>query len=106
MSKFVAKIRLLSTSEGGRKGGIISGYRPNASFAESVNTDVQFELLYNSQLNPGEEGTVSLKPLNFSSIEPFLHFGSQFIIREGSKIIGQGIVLEIVKDAETLILKK
>lgn len=97
MNKFIAKIRLLSTSEGGRKTGITSGYRPNASFADAVNTDVKFELINHSTLEPGEKDTVTLIPLNFDSISEFLTFGSQFIIREGAKIIGQGMVLEILK---------
>lgn len=97
MNKFIAKIRLLSTSEGGRKTGIMSGYRPNVSFADSINTDVKFELINHTSLEPGEKDTVTLTPLNFDAISDFLTFGSQFIIREGAKIIGQGMVLEILK---------
>ncbi|TAG58201.1 MAG: hypothetical protein EAZ27_01745 [Cytophagales bacterium] len=81
MSKFIAKIRLLSTSEGGRITGIMSGYRPNDSFANAVNTDVKFELINHCTLEPSEKYTVTLIPLNFDSISEFLTFGSQFIIR-------------------------
>jgi len=73
MKIFIAKNRLLSTSEGGRKTGIILGYRPNVSFADDINTDVKFEILNAAALNPGSESMVSLSPLNFETIQTFLH---------------------------------
>ena len=89
-----ADLRLLQTNEGGRSSPIESGYRSLARF-EGTETDFGFELeLDADRLAPGESGTGRL---SFWAVDelPELATGQSFELREGSRVVGHGAVLEL-----------
>jgi translation elongation factor EF-Tu-like GTPase len=99
-----ASISLLSASENGRLGPLVSGYRSLLRF-EGSGIDFGFELhldsdLGASELAPGESGKVRL---SFWAVEefPILSSGQKFEIREGVRVIGHGSILDTQTKATT-----
>lgn len=97
MLKLKARIKLLPTSEGGRKNGIEQiVYKPNCLFGEGDtrnNSMAVFE--FDGIINPSESRDVDMTiafPENVKT--ETLQKGCSFIIRESeSKIVGSGIIL-------------
>lgn len=93
-----AKIRLTSTKNGGRKTGIISGYRPNHVFEYTSEGklqrtyigDINFE---GENLMPGEERITTVRFLLVKELEQYLTKGRKWWLHEGPKIIGEAEVL-------------
>jgi translation elongation factor EF-Tu-like GTPase len=88
-----ANLRLLPASEGGRSSPVESGYRSLARF-EGSTLDFGFELEPDAgHLVPGDSGTGHL---SFWAAEelPELSAGQAFELREGSRVVGHGTVLE------------
>jgi len=92
-----ARVYLLATSEGGRSGPLLSGYRSLLRF-EGTEVDFGFEL----ELD-GETEMIGLAPGGFCNArlsiwaveelsEPLR--GQSFEIREGSRVVGHGSVTE------------
>lgn len=92
-----ARIRMLSTEEGGRHTPFISTYRPNFSFGARHNQDGQILLLDRQQMPPGAQGDVHIRFVIDLERRPAPAVDALFVIREG-KIVGEGIVLEIVSE--------
>ncbi len=92
-----ARIRMLATEEGGRHTPFISAYRPNFSFGAQHNQDGQILLLDHEQMPPGAQGDVHIRFVVKLERCPAPTVDSLFVIREG-KIVGEGIILEIVSD--------
>jgi len=97
-----AEIKMRTSSEGGRKTGFASGYRPNHVFThtqqgiwtESFMGDIVFddsELIF-----PGEERIVTVRFLCYSSIERYMNVGRQWYIYEANKLLGTGEILEFI----------
>jgi len=87
-------ISLLSTEEGGRTTDIRSGYRSLLRFSGTTN-DIGYELtLDDVALAPGGKGTATLT-FWAGDLLPALFNGQIFDLREGTKIIGYGEILEI-----------
>jgi hypothetical protein len=94
-----ARVKLISTADGGRKGGIISGYRPNHVFEynsegrieQTFVGDIVFEGSY--LLEPGEERIVTVRFLPAQSIEKYLEKGKIWFIHEGAKRIGTAEII-------------
>ena len=87
-----ATVELLTTDQGGRKGGIISGYRGLARFGGS-DSDFGFELtLDEPSLALGErrEGTLRFWA---PGVESELTPGRPFEIRDGRRLVGHGEIL-------------
>jgi translation elongation factor EF-Tu-like GTPase len=90
----LASLQLLPTGEGGRAAPIESGYRSLARF-EVNEADFGFELELDSErLAPGESGTGRL---SFWAVEelPDLSAGQTFELREGTRTVGGGTILEL-----------
>jgi hypothetical protein len=88
-----ADLRLLPSGESGRSSPIESGYRSLARFEGSA-SDFGFELeLEADRLAPGESG---MGRLSFWAVEELPEFlaGQSFELREGSRVVGHGTVLE------------
>ena len=88
-----AHLRLLPSSEGGRSGPMQSGYRSLIRF-ERDDIDFGFELLLDAdQLVPGSEGVGTL---SFWAVDelPELSPGQKFEVREGTRVVGHGTLLE------------
>ena len=88
-----ANLRMFTLDEGGRSSPIESGYRSLARF-EGTTADFGFELdLDSKRLAPGQSGDGQL---SFWAVEelPALSPGQAFELREGTRVVGQGTILE------------
>ena len=96
-----ARLRLKGIAEGGREGGIKSGYRPNHVFeyfpGKNLITwpgEVTFEDI--SILNPGEECEVKIEFLLCGDIEKYLKVGRKWWIHEGGRQLGEAEILKLL----------
>ncbi|MGN8059692.1 hypothetical protein ACTJKN_25665 [Pedobacter sp. 22163] len=93
-----AELELHLTNDGGRKTGIISGYRPNHVFEYKQSQIVQ---TYIGDINfsewptiePGEKKIVKIRFLDFPSLHQYLHVGRVWHIHEGERVIGKARIL-------------
>jgi len=96
-----AKIRLKRTDEGGRRTGIMSGYRPNHVFEYEkdgkINQTFMGDIIFENQVNiePGEEKIVIVRFLLNQPIEKYLNKGQIWWIHEGPNLVGRGEILSI-----------
>ena len=95
----MAKIKLLSTEQGGRMSGISSGYRPNhvfeykpnGDFVETMMGDIQFTSPEMLDLDKQYEVLVRF-PLK-QRIERFLEIGRIWWIHEANRKVGFGEII-------------
>lgn len=92
--KIKADIKLKATREGGRINPVISGYRPTFRTRLDKNSDCVLTVIGNSSIQPGEHGIVEIKVLHPDKIKGTME-GDSFILTEGLKEIGSGIVVSI-----------
>lgn len=93
-----AKIRLTSTENGGRKMGIISGYRPNHLFEytsgdkvyQFFTGDIHFE---GEKLMPGEETIATVRLHLAKQVDKYLTKGRKWWLYEVPKLIGEAEIL-------------
>ncbi|MDF2476762.1 MAG: hypothetical protein K0S24_2245 [Sphingobacterium sp.] len=93
-----ARIKLVPTEHGGRKSGIISGYRPNHVFeytpegklCQTYIGDINFE---GENVMPGEERIATVRFLLVKELEQYLTKGRKWWLHEGPNIIGEAEVL-------------
>ncbi|MDR2274901.1 MAG: hypothetical protein LBF27_28590 [Sphingobacterium sp.] len=93
-----ARINLTATEHGGRKTGIISGYRPNHVFEYSLEGklcrtyigDVNFE---GENVMPGEERIATVRFLLVKELEQYLTKGRRWWLHEGPNLIGEAEIL-------------
>ena len=94
MLHITARIRLLTTEEGGRTACVHSGYRPNMRFGD-LYTDGALTLLDRQQASPGDECDVRVTFVNPAYVQEHLRVGARFEITEGSRKVGEGTILAI-----------
>ena len=92
-----AHFRLLATEAGGRSGPLLSGYRSLLRF-EGTGTDYGFELALDSPVRPdgvapGASGTGRLSIWATQKL-PRLVEGQKFEMREGTRVVGHGVIVE------------
>jgi len=93
-----ARIKLTPTEQGGRKTGIITGYRPNHVFEytqegklqQTYIGEINFE---DEDLMPGEERIAIVRFLLSKELEQYLTKGRKWWLHEGPNIIGEAEVL-------------
>ncbi|MFE2864671.1 hypothetical protein [Sphingobacterium multivorum] len=93
-----AKIKLTSTENGGRKTGIISGYRPNHVFEYTSEAkvyqfftgDINFE---GEKLMPGEETIATVRLHLTKQVEKYLTKGRKWWLYEVPNLIGEAEIL-------------
>ncbi|HET9449632.1 MAG TPA: hypothetical protein VFO83_02055 [Aggregicoccus sp.] len=96
----LARLRLLTTEEGGRKGPIASDYRPDWNIGNRHEGRLELNggrvfLEDREWLHPGEESVVRVEPLvsdRWMHVTP----GMQMAMHEGSHICGVATVLETI----------
>lgn len=94
-----ARVRLKPTEEGGRKTGLISGYRPNHVFAYTaegkIGTMYIGELLFDDAelLMPGEERLLTIRFIATPELEGLLTKGRLWWLHEGSVLIGEATIM-------------
>lgn len=93
-----ARLRLLTTEEGGRRTAIMSGYRSCWGFPADVHDEMHDGPLLiddQDQIEPGNEAVVSLHPL-FPELWPKVLPGMRLGMFEGSRQVGEATVIEII----------
>ncbi|MDQ8011808.1 MAG: hypothetical protein REI96_05135 [Flavobacterium nitrogenifigens] len=94
-----AKIKLKETSEGGRRTGIASGYRPNHVFEYTndgkINQTFMGDIIFENPtiIEPGEEKVVAVRFLLNQPIEKYLNKGQVWWIHEGPNLVGTAKIL-------------
>jgi elongation factor Tu len=95
-----AKIRALSTEEGGRRSPFFTRYTPSFNFEpwqqERMN-DGRIVLLDRSTCPPGEECTAEVEFLYPECLPTIVAVGTPFSVQEGGRVVGKGTVLEILE---------
>jgi translation elongation factor EF-Tu-like GTPase len=93
-----AKLHLLSTAEGGRRAAIRKiVYRPQFHLG-SICASCRIDAIEDDTILPGGEGGLAMTLLHPERFGKELRRGSRFEIREGSKIVGWGIIDEVEAD--------
>lgn len=97
---FIAKIRMLTTEQGGRQVSIYSGYRPHFCFKERVNEGmfdgtISFEKEY---IHPGEQATVNVHMHHPEYVSELLKPGQKFTINEGARVVATGEIIEVLPE--------
>jgi len=91
-SKFTAEISIISHEEGGRKKPFKVNYKPQIYF-NTLDITCTFDDIGGAEfVNPGEIITATLSLLHATPLEK----ETRFIIREGGKTIGAGVVSELI----------
>jgi translation elongation factor EF-Tu-like GTPase len=94
---FIAQLQYKTTEDGGRKTPAFSGYRPQIKFPFSeMVTSGQQTFLDKDIVYPGETVKASIRIISIDFFENSLKEDMQFEFREGSNIIGTGVVIEII----------
>ncbi len=94
-----AEISLLPHEKGGRKTPITANYRPNHNFGNSENRVFyigQLEIAEDEWLHPGESRILVVTFLDAKGLREKLHKGVEWLIQEGSHVVGKGLVKYVV----------
>jgi len=96
---FIAELRYLSVEQGGRNVPAISGYRPQLKFDfAEMQTSGNQTFLDKDIVYPGESVTAEIKILSVDYFAYKLTENMKFDFREGSKIIGTGVIKKIINE--------
>ncbi len=103
-----AIVTFLRTDEGGRKSPVLSGYR-GQFYYDGKDCDADEFYPGVAQVNPGETVTARLAFANPQLHVGRVQIGTEFLIREGGKTVGRGIVTKILnfqRNAEDARIKE
>jgi translation elongation factor EF-Tu-like GTPase len=98
-----ARITFLRPEEGGRSSSFSTGYRPQFYY-EGLDYDAIQEYPERAEVYPGETVTVLLHFLHPELLHTRLKLGDSFLIREGSVMVGHGVVRRILDLEKNAIL--
>ena len=94
---FIAELQYKTIEEGGRSTPVWSGYRPQVKFPFSeMQTSGQQVFLDKEIVYPGDKVNAEITIISDTYFAGQLYLGLEFEFREGSRIIGTGIIKEIV----------
>ena len=94
-----AAIRLLPTSESGRKAPIRGSYRPNHNFGTPDNRAMRvgyIDFPEGTWLSPGETAETVIAFWEAPGLVDELHPGREWRIQEGGLLVGIGTVIEVL----------
>ncbi|MEP7233005.1 MAG: hypothetical protein ABI691_22285 [Ginsengibacter sp.] len=101
---FIAKLKYLTTEQGGRKIAAHSGYRPQIKFDfTEMQTSGQQTFIDRETVFPGDIVEAKIKITSPDYFKGSLVEGMKFEFREGETIIGTGQIMEIVNDKLEMI---
>lgn len=96
---FIAKIRFLTTEEGGRTGYAASGYRPAFKLPDQTEmTSAEQKFRGTDKVNPGQEVISEIRILWIDAFEQKLSVGTTFELREEPKIVAKGQIIEVTNE--------
>ena len=87
----LARLRLLSTEEGGRRAGIRTGYRPNHNFGPADGCEFyigQVDFTDREVIAPGESADIAVRFISGPGLRAHLKVGCTWRIQEGPKLVG------------------
>lgn len=94
---FIAELKYLTSEEGGRKTPASSGYRPQIKFPFSeMQTSGQQVFINKEEVYPGDSVKAQITIISDNYFAGKLYEGLNFEFLEGSRIIGTGVILEII----------
>lgn len=105
---FLAKLKFITTQEGGRKSPAKSGYRPQLKFGFSENqTSGEQTYIGRELVHPGETVYAEIRMLSPLFFSYALLKGMGFEFREGARVIGTGEIIAIINEElnKKLIIK-
>jgi elongation factor Tu len=92
--RIFAKLTLLREDEGGRRGPIISGYRPSFRFHADL-LDGIVSLRGRDRAGPGETADVDIVLVRPDYLDGPLSQGMKFTAQEGARIVARGEITGI-----------
>ncbi len=81
----------------GRKSPFYSGYRPVFRFFQETATSGAIELIDRDRFFPDDEGVVKIRFLYKENLGNDFVVGKKFTFGEGTKPLGEGIIIEILQ---------
>lgn len=98
--EFSARVAFLPTEQGGRTHPVATGYRVGMFFHPESNegNDGILTLVDKDRCYPSEECVARIRPLFPELVQPLVHPGAVFEVREGRRVIGTGTVLDEFAD--------
>jgi len=100
--RILARVSLLRTEDGGRKGPFTKSYRPNHNFGgpdDRIFYVGQIEVPDGTWVYPGETRELEIAFLNVSGLSALLRVGRTWRIQEGPKHVATGEVLVLLAEA-------
>ena len=92
-----AEIFFLATERGGRLAPAISGYRPTHNFGlEGMLNDAAHEYVGCDSVSPGQSAMANMWFLEPRYQDGRLFPGFEFTVQEGLRIVGHGIVTQVI----------
>jgi len=97
---FIAKLKYLTTEEGGRNGYAASGYRPHVEFNQIpyFKSSGSQTFLDKETVNPGEQVTAEITLASYYGYYGNINEGDIFKFFEGSRVIGTGEIVKILNE--------
>lgn len=96
---FLADLKYLDTSEGGRKTPAFSKYRPQIKFDfDDMQTSGEQTFIDKAVVNPGEQVEASIRIIAVDHFKNRLQEGMAFEFREASRIIGTGVIVQLLNE--------
>jgi elongation factor Tu len=95
-----AEITFVPTAEGGRRTSVLSGYRPQFFF-DGFDFDADHEYPDVESVAPGQTARAYLRFFSPDYILGKISAGSEFVIREGHRVVAHGRVIKILHLAES-----
>lgn len=97
-----ARVRFLSTNEGGRKNPVKSGYRPPIDFGlrdssgNKLFNDCTLTFEGRDIVYPGDEAVARIKPFHPEYLQDILREGLRFDLTEGKWVVGHGTIISLI----------
>jgi len=94
---FTADLHYLTTEQGGKNHPVFSSYFPQVKFSFSKSQWGGKQKFLNKEIvNPGEDVIAEITLLDSQFCNNRLKTGLKFDIMEGAKLMGTGVILEIL----------
>jgi translation elongation factor EF-Tu-like GTPase len=100
--RVLARISLLRTEDGGRKGPFTASFRPNHNFGGPSNRIFyvgQVEVPEGTWVQPGETRDLVVTFINAGALPDLLQVGRTWRIQEGAQHVATGEVLALLAEA-------
>ena len=100
--RVLARISVVRTEDGGRKGPFTHHYRPNHNFGGPTDRTFyigQVEIPEGMWVHPGETRDLEITFLNVRGLSALLQVGRKWRIQEGGRHVANAEVLELLNEA-------